>query len=74
MGFEPEPDFVSNNGEHCGYADCEMGRAANALHSGCLKWLELALNDADLPSVIVKWGELPVAIRKAMLALVGSLD
>jgi hypothetical protein len=50
-----------------------MCRAANALHSGCLKWLESALNDADLRGVIVAWKDLPEAIRVGVMAMVGSV-
>jgi hypothetical protein len=49
-----------------------MGRAANALHSGRLKWLESALIDANLQRVITTWDTLPEAIRRAILALIGS--
>jgi hypothetical protein len=49
-----------------------MCRAANALHSGRLKWLESALNDADLQRVIATWDVLPEAIQRAILGLVNS--
>jgi|GEM_PF-5395744 len=69
-GFEPAIDLEPSNHEHCGYADCEMCRAANALHSGCFQWLESALNDAYLQQVIATWSDMPEAIRIAIMALV----
>jgi hypothetical protein len=45
-----------------------------ALHTGCFKWLELAFTDADLQRVIAAWGDMLDAIRRAVLALVGSLE
>jgi hypothetical protein len=71
-GFEPYAENDSNECSICGYANCEMGRAANALHSGRLKWLESALIDANLQRVITTWDTLPEAIRRAILALIGS--
>jgi hypothetical protein len=49
-----------------------MCRAANALHSGRLKWLESALNDADLQRVIAAWAGLSAPIRAAVIAVVES--
>lgn len=73
-GFEPEPDFLSSDCAACGYADCDMCRAANALHSGRFQWLELALNDADLQRLIAAWATLSDPIRKAVNALVTSQE
>jgi hypothetical protein len=44
------------------------------LHSGCVELLEVALNDTDLQRLIIAWDGLPSAIRKALLALVGSVE
>ncbi len=71
-GFEPEPDSATSNCTSCGCVDCEMCRAANALHLGRLQWLESALNDADLRRVILGWAGLPEAIRDAITVLAGS--
>jgi hypothetical protein len=49
-----------------------MCRAANALRTDRLKWLELALNDADLQRVLVRWNELPQAIKAAIVVIVRS--
>jgi hypothetical protein len=73
-GFEPAPDFLLSDCAGCGYADCEMCRAANALQAGRLRWLELALNDAELQRLIVAWSSVPNAIRKAVVALIGSQE
>jgi hypothetical protein len=73
MGFEPTCNSVASDNVACGCEKCQEARAALALHPGCFKWLELALNDADLQRVIEAWGGLPEAIRRAMLALVGSI-
>ncbi|MGD9721503.1 MAG: hypothetical protein AB7O59_09865 [Pirellulales bacterium] len=71
-GIEAESDFAKSNCDACGCADCEMCRAANALHSGRLQWLESALTDADLQRVILAWGTLPEAMRRAVLAIVDT--
>jgi hypothetical protein len=71
-GFEPDSEFLASPRGERGYVDCEMCRAANALHSGCLKWLEFALNDTDLRRVILAWPSRSDAIRRAILALVDS--
>jgi hypothetical protein len=49
-----------------------MCRAANALQTGRLKWLEMSLNDADLRRVILGWDALPEAIRTVIVILVGG--
>ena len=74
MGFEPEPDFASSDCPSCSSVDCEMCRAANALHSGRFKWLEPALNDADLQRVVAAWANLPEPIRAALVAMVATFQ
>jgi hypothetical protein len=49
-----------------------MCRAANALQTGRLKWLELALNDAELQHVLQIWKSLSLPIRRAILAIVST--
>jgi len=44
-----------------------------ALHSHALDWLDLALNDADLQSVIKAWKGLAEPIRRVIVALRGSI-
>jgi len=44
-------------------------RAANALQTGRLNWLEVALNDADLEKVIHTWNKLPQSFRQAILSI-----
>ena len=70
MGFEPGADFAPSNCNSPTCVDCEMRRAANALHSGCFQWLEVALKDTDLQRVIAAWRDMPAPIRSAVLALV----
>jgi hypothetical protein len=71
-GFEPELDFAASEVASCSCVDCDMCRAANALHSGRLRWLEVAFNDIELQEVIKAWDHLPAPFRKAILALVVS--
>ena len=72
VGFEPTCNFVANDNAVCVCEKCHQARAALALHSGCFKWLELALNDADLRRLVAAWDELPEAIRRAVISLVES--
>ena len=72
MGFEPTCNSAASNNAACACEKCQAARAALALHSGCFKWLESALIDADLRKVIVAWDRLSGPIRDAMLALVRS--
>lgn len=71
MGFEPDADFTATGVLPCVCVICPECRAARALQTGRLQWLESALNDADLQRVIAAWADLPDAIRRAMLALIG---
>jgi hypothetical protein len=71
-GIEPSGDFAASGILPCGCVICEECRAARALQNGCSTWLDLSSLDADLQSVHAAWGGLPTAIRKAVLALIGS--
>jgi hypothetical protein len=68
-GFEPALDFSSSDCVDCSCADCDVCRAANALQTGRLNWLEVALNDADLEKVIHTWNKLPQSFRQAILSI-----
>ena len=54
----------------CG--DCSEFCAANALQSGHSNCPALTPIDADLQRVVGAWDGLPMAIRKAILVLVGD--
>jgi hypothetical protein len=71
-GFEPASGFDTTGNLPCGCVICDECRAALALHPEFLKWLALALHDADLQAVLAKWDTLPGSIRKAMMALLNS--
>jgi hypothetical protein len=71
-GIEPAIDsFLSLNAD-CGCDFCQGWRAANALQMGGPVCLLLTSVDADLQRVIEAWDELPAAMRRAVLALVGA--
>ncbi len=72
MGFEPNCNSAANHNVPCACEKCQEARAALALHNGCFKWLELALNDSDLQQLLAAWPNLPEPIRKAVKALVDS--
>jgi hypothetical protein len=74
MGFEPTCNSAANENAACACEKCQEARAALALHPGCLKWLESALNDIDLQHVIAAWDGLPDAIRRAVMALIESQE
>ncbi len=71
-GIEPSIDFAATGQLLCGWVICEKCRAALALQHWRPKWLEVAFDDADLQRVIEVWGDLPVSIRTAITALVGT--
>lgn len=71
-GFEPAIEIAGTEHGDCGYENCDMCRAANALHSGRLGWLAMASTDSDLQRVITAWVDLPDPIRRAIMALVAS--
>ena len=71
-GIEPASPAESTVNRDCGSVKCHHPCAARALHSGRLNCPYLASLDADLQRVIAAWDGLPDAIRKAVLALIGS--
>ena len=71
-GIEPASDCDLNGKLDCGCVICEECRAAMALHPYGLDWLDLALSDGDLQSVIRAWKCLREPLRKAIRALLGS--
>jgi hypothetical protein len=73
-GIEPAFNSDATDILPCSCVNCQQCRAAPALHFGCPDWLETASHDADLQRVIAAWGDLPEAIRRALLALIGSLE
>jgi hypothetical protein len=68
-----EPASCSNLTDNACYVceNCQHPSAARALHSGGLNCHFLASLDADLQRVIAEWENLPAAIRRATLALIG---
>jgi hypothetical protein len=71
-GFEAEADSDVINDGNCLCNFCRGWRAANALQKDGSKCPDLASFDADLQRVISAWGRLPEAIRRAILALIGT--
>jgi hypothetical protein len=73
-GIEPASDFAVTRDLACSCIVCEECRAANALQNGGSNCHFLASADADLQRVVGVWDGLPGAMRKAILALVGSIE
>jgi len=71
-GIEPASCCESSADCGCGCGKCDHPAAAPALRPGGLNCHFLASLDANLQSIIAAWDELPRAIRRAMLALIGS--
>jgi hypothetical protein len=71
-GIEPAVDFDASRKLDCGCVACEERRTAMALHYGGTDWLDLALADADLQSVIRAWRVLAAPLNAAIRALIGS--
>jgi hypothetical protein len=71
-GIEPAVDFDATGKLDCGCVICEECRAAMALHSDVTDWLDLALADPDLQSVIRAWTVLGAPLKAAIRALIGS--
>jgi hypothetical protein len=71
-GIEPASGAESTADCDCGCGKCHPPGAARALHPGGLNFHFVSSLDADLQRVIAAWDGLPVAIRKATLALVDS--
>lgn len=57
-----------------GYANCQVCGAANALQPGGNGCRSVSPIDADLQAVIKAWDTLPVAIRKAIIAMIDSQE
>ena len=74
MGFESTSDFDATGKLPCGCVICEQCRAANALHCESFNCLSLASIDTNLQEVIAAWDGLPEAIRRAVMALIGSQE
>ena len=70
-GIEPSDDFAATKDGVCNCENCQQCRAAYALHLECFKGHLLASFDADLQRVIAVWDELPEAMRRAALAIMG---
>ena len=73
MEFEPTGSSDVSEDCNCVCEKCAFVRDALALHPGGFKRLESALNDADLERVITGGGDLPDAIRRAIVSLAGWL-
>lgn len=71
-GLEPvsENDATGNVETVCGF--CELFGAANALHSDRIDWLQVALSDANLSILIMRWSSLEPRIRELIKTLVNS--
>jgi len=68
--FEPAGDFDVTADWECPCDFCQGWRAANALQTDGSNCLDLASSDGDLEQVIAAWGELPVVMRRAIMALI----
>jgi hypothetical protein len=73
-GIEPASDFDVSADADCTCDFCQGWRAAMALQNEGSNCLDLAQLDADLQQVISAWDRLPQAIRKAVTALVNTVD
>jgi hypothetical protein len=69
-GIEPASCAESTVNCDGGCVKCQTPCAARALHPGGLNCHFLSSLDADLQRVIAAWDGLPVAIRRATLALI----
>lgn len=73
-GIEPPLESDATNNQSSGCELWSKPGAANALHSCGPNCRSLTTFDADLQSVIVAWGSLPEAIRRAITGLVRSQE
>jgi hypothetical protein len=73
-GFEPDGDFdaTTDGDRRCDF--CQGWRAASALQTDGSDRCNLSSFSSDLQQIVAAWETLPTAIRKAILALVGSID
>ena len=67
-GIEPSDNFDATSECQCNCENCQQCRAANALHSGCIKRHLLASFDIDLQCLIERWERLDVSVRQAIAA------
>jgi hypothetical protein len=72
-GIEPSCDSDATDNPPCGCENCHPPCAAPALHFWRPEWLELVSNDTDLQDVVRGWERMPPPIRKAIVALAGSV-
>jgi hypothetical protein len=72
-GIEPSDDFDATDFSLCDCENCQQCRAANALHSECLKSRFLASLDVDLQCLIERWSRLDESARQICAAYVGEL-
>jgi hypothetical protein len=70
-GFEPVGNFDAITDGPCTCDFCQGWLAALALQNDVSKCLDMASIDSDLELVIVVWSELPVVMRRAIMALIG---
>ena len=68
----PVGDFDATGSGACACNFCQGWRAANALRTAGSESPDVASFDSDLERVTAVWGDLPVVIRQAVLALIGS--
>jgi hypothetical protein len=67
-GIEPSDDFDATSEGPCNCENCQQCRAANALHSECVKRHLLASFDIDLQRLIAVWNLLDVEVRGVIVA------
>ena len=68
-GIEPGPELGATADGSCDCGNCQVCRAAYALHLECFKRHVLSSLDVDLQEVIASWEGLPILIRNAIVVL-----
>jgi hypothetical protein len=71
-GVEPTVDFDATTNSDCGYDFCQGVCAARALQAAGSNCLDLTLLDLDLKWIITAWDNLPLAMRKGVVAFIGG--
>jgi hypothetical protein len=71
-GIEPGNDIDASVEGHCECEECQLCRAAHALHFECFKSRYLTPFEIDLHSLISNWQTLPNNIRTAIKALTAT--
>lgn len=66
-GIEPAAEFDATTNGVCDCESCQRCRAANALHSECIKSHVLASLDADLQRVIEAWDGIDDTTRRVIV-------